>query len=404
MKKIKLTETQLKKLMMNEQLLKNLGDKIKSGVQKIANKVAPNKEITIPGNPPTKGRDLEQLRAEWSKINLDKGNMKGYGEAVSPNENAAHTSAMMNARAVILKKLGKQQAKFGSNIVDQALFQLENGNYIKLVVIELTKVWEDEGNLQINEEVSRIKSIMGIHENEETPIPPDVMQSIEKEADEITAHWNNKREEGLKMIQKLEVAINDPKNKEHIDIFKTYIDQTKQSLPSERTPEDRVKLIEYLKNQYRIGEAFKEASKEREEGVKTAKITKEQIIDVFVTAIEGGSNYWYYILDVPKEITYMVKQEDTPFSEACGKHVLNGGELTIYDVEEVGDMEDVDNDYAQDKPEPLGTITMDSLLDAINIMKRDYPDRYESIVMDEYDAEDADVFFQIATMGEIVYG
>lgn len=423
MKKIKLTETQLKKLMMNEQLLKNLGDKIKSGVQNvsdkvktgvqnIANKVAPNKEITVPGNPPSKGRDLEQLRAEWSKINLDKSNMKGYGEAVSPNENAAHNSAMMNARVAILKKLGKQQAKFGSNIVDEALFQLENGNYIKLVVVELTKVWEDEGNLQINEEVSRIKSIMGIHENEETPIPPDVMQSIEKEADEITAHWNDRREEGLKTIQKLEAAINDPKNKEHIDIFKMYIDQTKQSLPSERTPEDRVKLIEYLKNQYRIGEAFREASKEREERVKTAQITKDQIIDVFVTAIEGGSNYWYYILDVPKEITYMVKQENIPFSEACGKHVLNGGELTIYDVEEIAEMVDDDDDsdypvdyeYSTNKPEPLGTVTMDSLLDAISIMKKDYPEHYESIIMDEYDADDADVFFQIATMGEVVYG
>lgn len=422
MKKIKLTETQLKKLMMNEQLLKNLGDKIKSGVQNVSdkvktgvqnitNKVAPNKEITTPGNPPSKGRDLEQLRAEWSKINLDKSNMKGYGEAVSPNENAAYTSAMMNARVAILNKLGKQQAKFGADIVDEALFQLENGNYIKLVVIELTKVWEDEGKSQINEEVSRIKSIMGIHENEEMPIPSDAMQSIEKEADETIVHWNDKREEGLKLIQKLEAAINDPKNKEHIDIFKMYIEQAKQNLPTERTPEDRVKLIDYLKNQYRIGQAFREASKEREERVKTAQITKDQIIDVFVTAIEGGSNYWYYILDVPKEVTYMVKQEDVAFSEACGKHVLNGGELTIYDVEEVGEMADaddgdypVDYQYSTNKPEPLGTVTMDSLLDAINIMKKDYPQHYEAIIMDEYDADDADVFFQIATMGEVVYG
>jgi len=67
-------------------------------------------------------------------------------------------------------------------------------------------------------------------------------------------------------------------------------------------------------------------------------------------------------------------------------------------------MEDLDNDYAQDKPEPLGTIDMNSLLDAINIMKRDYREQYENIIMDEYDAEDADIFFQIATMGEVLYG
>ena len=43
---------------------------------------------------------------------------------------------------------------------------------------------------------------MGIHENEETPIPPDAMASIEREADETIKHWSDKREESLKMIQK----------------------------------------------------------------------------------------------------------------------------------------------------------------------------------------------------------
>jgi hypothetical protein len=105
----------------------------------------------------------------------------------------------------------------------------------------------------------------------------------------------------------------------------------------------------------------------------------------------------------------MVKQENTPFSEACGKHVLNGGELTIYDIEEVNEMADnddegVDYEYSTNKPKPLGVINMDSLLDAISVMKKDYPEKYEAIVMDEYDADDADVFFQIAVMGELTFG
>ncbi len=146
MKKIKITEDQLKRLVVNEQLLKNLGDKIKTGVQNAVDKVkgiTQNKEITQPGKP-DKGRDLEQLRAEWSKINQDKSNMKGYGEAVGQNENATTTAAMMNARVAILKKLGKQHAKFGADIIDEAMFQLENGNYMKLVVLELRKTWEDQ--------------------------------------------------------------------------------------------------------------------------------------------------------------------------------------------------------------------------------------------------------------------
>jgi hypothetical protein len=161
MKKIKITEDQLQRLMVNEQGLKNLGNKIKTGVQNVVDKVKgaiQNKEIPQPGKQ-DKGRDLEQLRAEWSKINQDKTNMKGYGEAVGQNENATMTAAMMNARVAILKKMGKQQAKFGADIVDEALFQLENGNYMKLVVLELRKVWEDE-NGPVNENVARIKDLL----------------------------------------------------------------------------------------------------------------------------------------------------------------------------------------------------------------------------------------------------
>ena len=149
MKKIKITESQLKRLVLNEQGLKNIGNKIKSGIQTVVDKVKggqKDKELTQPGKQ-SKDRDLDQLRAEWSKINQDTTNMKGYGEAVGQQENSAKTAAMMKARMVILKKLNKQQAKFGSVIVDEALFQLENGNYIKLIVLELTKVWEDENGI-----------------------------------------------------------------------------------------------------------------------------------------------------------------------------------------------------------------------------------------------------------------
>ncbi len=122
MKKIKITEEQLQRLMVSEQLLKNLGSKIKTGVQNVVDKVKgaiQNKEIPQAGKP-DKGRDLEQLRAEWSKINQDTSIMRGYGEAVGQTENATKTSAMMKAKAVILKKLNKTHATFGANIIGEA--------------------------------------------------------------------------------------------------------------------------------------------------------------------------------------------------------------------------------------------------------------------------------------------
>lgn len=143
MKKIiRLTETDLTNLVkrvINEQGLKNIGDKIKTGAQNVVNKVTGGTPDSD-SNQEKKGRDLNQLRTEWSKINQDTSNMKGYGEGVSPNISAAHTSAMMNADVAILKKMGKQEATFGSTIVDEATFQLKNGNYIKLVVLEPTRI------------------------------------------------------------------------------------------------------------------------------------------------------------------------------------------------------------------------------------------------------------------------
>jgi hypothetical protein len=138
MKKIKITESQLKRLVISEQLLKNVGDKIKTGVKNVVDKVkgGGNKEVTQPGTI-NKGRELEQLRSEWTKINQDTSNMTGFGEAVSPTLSSARMQSQVKARAEILKKLGKQQATFGSDIIDEATFQLENGNYVNLVLIKM---------------------------------------------------------------------------------------------------------------------------------------------------------------------------------------------------------------------------------------------------------------------------
>lgn len=119
------------------------------------------------------------------------------------------------------------------------------------------------------------------------------------------------------------------------------------------------------------------------------KLTKEKIINLFVNALEGGSNYWYFLKYIPNEVRNIQKNKKLALSEAIGEFILNGGEIYIYDIE--------DND------DVLGVINMDKLLDAINIIREKYPQNYSNII-DEYDdAEDADIFLQIATMGEVVF-
>jgi hypothetical protein len=43
-------------------------------------------------------------------------------------------------------------------------------------------------------------------------------------------------------------------------------------------------------------------------------------------------------------------------------------------------------------------------LDAIQKIKAEHPNVYNNIIDEDYDADDADVFFQIAVMGEVTFG
>ena len=124
---------------LDEQLLKNIGQKIKTGIENIKGQISPKKEINLPGALPSKGRDLDVLRAEWSKINSDTSNMNGFGEGKSAQEHIARTMAITNAQLAIMKKFGKSQMTFGYEPVDEALF-LENNIYTQLIVISPARV------------------------------------------------------------------------------------------------------------------------------------------------------------------------------------------------------------------------------------------------------------------------
>ena len=154
-KVIKLKESDiadLVKAVVEEQLMQKLGNlankagqTIKSTAGKVGEKLTnfsksgeeaqPQQQI-IPGKKES-GRNFEQTRAEFAKVNQDMSRKTGFGEAVGQNENASRTQAMMMAKAVILKKLGVSEATFGTNIIDEAMFQLPNGNKHYMVVIEL---------------------------------------------------------------------------------------------------------------------------------------------------------------------------------------------------------------------------------------------------------------------------
>jgi hypothetical protein len=43
-------------------------------------------------------------------------------------------------------------------------------------------------------------------------------------------------------------------------------------------------------------------------------------------------------------------------------------------------------------------------LEAITIIKKEYPEVWENILLEQADAGDADVFLQLCVMGDVVYG
>src|ERR1035437_9549853 len=92
------------------------------------------------------------------------------------------------------------------------------------------------------------------------------------------------------------------------------------------------------------------------------RINKEIIINLFVNSLEGGSNSWYYIKDIPNEVKNIKINKRLATSEAIGEYILQGGKIYIYDIE--------------DENELLGYIDMDKLLDSFNIIKEKYPINY----------------------------
>lgn len=128
---------------------------------------------------------------------------------------------------------------------------------------------------------------------------------------------------------------------------------------------------------------------------KTEKeVNLENLNDIIITAIEGGSNYWYFL---DREACKIIDQNrGTPanlcFSEGILPAIMAGEEIPVHDIEDAGNP-------------PLGHLSLLSIKSGIEKMMKDGRPEV-NILFDEepdYDAGDADVIFQYFVMGEIVF-
>jgi hypothetical protein len=123
-------------------------------------------------------------------------------------------------------------------------------------------------------------------------------------------------------------------------------------------------------------------------------IDRDTLENIFVTALEGGSNYWYYI---PTESILAIRQAvpksvDPYLSTAILKAILD------HDV-------DVQICDAEDEDEVVGLISKSTMQQRLQKMW-DSPNReiLKAEIDGQGDADTSDVVFQYIAMGEVVYG
>lgn len=124
-------------------------------------------------------------------------------------------------------------------------------------------------------------------------------------------------------------------------------------------------------------------------------VPREVLENVCVTALEGGSNYWYYLSDdAVKLIRKAVpKNEDPYLSTAILKAILDHNvEVPIND--------------AEDEDEVLGYISKKTIQERIQKLSEDDSSKWalEREIRGEGDADSSDVVFQWMAMGEVVFG
>ena len=112
----------------------------------------------------------------------------------------------------------------------------------------------------------------------------------------------------------------------------------------------------------------------------TRNITASDVESIMVGAIEGGINYWGYVLPESKKD----KPADEPTSTWVTQLLLSG--VNVY----FGDVEDDDERFTLDKDKLFKGIQMHFDKGLADI--------------DSYDADDYDCIIQRALFGQVVYG
>lgn len=124
------------------------------------------------------------------------------------------------------------------------------------------------------------------------------------------------------------------------------------------------------------------------------EIDRQVLEDVFVSALEGGSNYWYFLPDHSIEaIRRAVPKEEDPYlSTAILKAILD------HDVKVA--LNDADNEDVV-----VGVITKSTMNQRLQLLAdSEHSWALDAHIKEEGDADSADIVFQYLAMGGVQYG
>lgn len=126
----------------------------------------------------------------------------------------------------------------------------------------------------------------------------------------------------------------------------------------------------------------------------TIDIPRDVLEGIFVTAIEGGSNYWYYIgdeaIDIVREA--VTNKDGKAFSEMLFETVYDHGKAVP-----IGDIEDIDG-------EPIGELNINTFQERLQKCAQENMWAINDEIQCEGDASSSDVVFQYLALNDVVYG
>jgi hypothetical protein len=120
------------------------------------------------------------------------------------------------------------------------------------------------------------------------------------------------------------------------------------------------------------------------------QIEEDTIESLIVSALEGGSNYWYMVTGLCDPNEKRQKSKFTYLSD----YVMKGQGLFIND-----------SVYETDKSKQrYGVLDLNTIRTGMVVIAQKYPHHFKDILSGDCDATTGDVFLQCCVFGELIYG